>query len=956
YLVKVRHLIYLLTVALVLHAAQLVTTYSFKNCNTAHSENKTFICHRRREENVSAIVSDLPSSAINLRICFNYIEHIPNQSFTHLPNLTQLSLDQNNISTLDERAFQNLQQLQMLNLTLNSISHLEPLLFQDLHNLRHLALAQNKIKVLPGHIFSTTLKLKMLILEENYLFDFSQIVSSVSHLQSLTTIKLSLNKLTSLEHSNASLPRSLSNLYVRRNNLSSLGCRQSFLSHLQYLDLSFNPRLSTDAFQGVDLAQLNHLSLQATNVNIIHFLNISNISANSVDFSGTGLNNDSRLEEFCKVLGRKVDNVTNLTLKSNGIHRLSSTSLQYCPKYIEKLDLIKVFEAEHNNLKQLEFCRGQRPFKNLKYLSYRYNYILIVEDYAFHPTPNLVNLSLNINRIAWFGRNALHGLTKLKNLRLDNNLLTDLYRETFQNLLNLETLNLASNRISVIFNNTFKSLRNLKTLDLGDNKITHIEKQGLHGLASLSKLFLNDNNLKEIDTSLYYAFSDKLKVLSLESNLVRFLSRTTSSPFINLSQLTELNLGRQQPFGLTLLPRNFFRGLHSLKSLHLTNNHISHLAPDAFDDLTELDFLNLEYCCVGGVQLQSGVFKNLRNLTRLIVENMGLQNFSNKVFGNLTKLQSLQLNRNVMHSIDVDTLESLKNLKYMDIRGVPLTCNCENSLLQNWTINNPSVQVVYLLDHPCQDSTKDRFYNFPTNVCYVDLGQFLCFTTAAVIFLFTVVPIVFVKLYWTLKYSYFVFRAWFSEQWRRLRDEEENCVYDAFISYNFSDEQWVFEQLVPNLEGNGSSFKLCLHHRDFEVGRNIVDNIVSAVYSSRKTICVVSRNFLQSEWCSLEIQLASYRLFDEHRDVLLLVFLESITERQMSYYHRMRKVMLKKTYLQWPGSDCTDPAQAQKLFWSQLRRAMKANSQCETESGDSPHNRAQHSESEMSDDTQYLLP
>jgi len=134
------------------------------------------------------------------------------------------------------------------------------------------------------------------------------------------------------------------------------------------------------------------------------------------------------------------------------------------------------------------------------------------------------------------------------------------------------------------------------------------------------------------------------------------------------------------------------------------------------------------------------------------------------------------------------------------------------------------------------------------------------------------------------------------------------------------------EQLVPNLEGNGSSFKLCLHHRDFELGRDIVDNIVSAVYNSRKTICVVSRDFLRSEWCSLEIQLASYRLFDEHRDVLLLVFLEEISERQVSSYHRMRKVMLKKTYLQWPSSDCTNPTQARELFWNQLRRAMRSGS------------------------------
>ncbi|KAK5891893.1 hypothetical protein CesoFtcFv8_012324 [Champsocephalus esox] len=310
---------------------------------------------------------------------------------------------------------------------------------------------------------------------------------------------------------------------------------------------------------------------------------------------------------------------------------------------------------------------------------------------------------------------------------------------------------------------------------------------------------------------------------------------------------------------------------------------------------------------------------------------MGIPNFTKEVFGNLTKLRILQLNRNVMQSIRVDALESLPKLHYLDIRNTPLSCTCENSLLQNWTVHNQNAQVVYLYNLLCPNQAKSRFYNFDTKVCYIDLEEYFFFSTAVVIFLFTVAPLLYVKLYWKMKYGYYVFISWFGEQWRRLREKEENCKYDAFISYNSSDEQWVMDQLIPNLEGNGSSFKLCLHHRDFELGRNIVDNIVSAVYSSRKTICVVSRNFLKSEWCSLEIQLASYRLFDEHRDVLLLVFLEQISERQVSCYHRMRKVMLKKTYLQWPSSDCTDPTQAQALFWNQLRRAIRSGSIQEAE-------------------------
>lgn len=931
---------------------------------------------------MTAILSDLPPSVINLTISINPLSHIPNYSFDHLQNLQHLRIDHNYLMNIHESAFQNLHQLKSLNLSFNYISELNPSVFKDLHNLTFLSLTNNTLKQLPRDIFFSVINLETLLMRQNFLRNFSEIAESVSHLTNLKTLDLCFNNLTSLSHSNVSLPKSLTVLYICRNNLLTLGCEPSFLKFIEILDLSYNSRLPTMAFQGVDLRQMNYLRLRSTSVKVVEFLNISNINASHVDFSGTGLNTDSRLIEFCKMLKTKLKWIKNLSLGSNRIKNLTNHTLQNCPNIIGALDLsrnelkmisclsnvlsqrqIKSFNAEHNHLTSLPHCKtnNMSHFAHLEEMTYRYNRILSVTSHAFYHTPNIKELKLNINTIAFLHREALKGLKRLETLRLDNNLLTDLFNETFEDNVNLKILNLRNNRISVIFNRTFHRLTKLTTLDLGGNKITHLQPSGLDGLKSLSKLYLDGNKLKKIETSLSHVFYDTLTVLDLQGNQIRFFKEIINSPFVNLSKLSDLKLDAQRPFGLTVLPRTLFRGLHSLKSLYLTNNNIYHLPPDAFDDLTSLRFLTLNNCCVGVVNLQPGVFKNLRNVTKLIIENMGIQNFSKEVFGNLTQLRTLQLNRNVMQSINVRALESLPKLQYLDIRNIPLSCTCTNNGLQNWTLRNPNVQVVYLYNLLCQNDEKYKFYNFDTKVCYIDLGESLFLRTAAVLFLFTVSPILYVKLYWKMKYSYYVFRSWFGEQWRRVREEEENCEYDAFISYNSSDEQWVMDQLLPNLEGNGSSFKLCLHHRDFEPGRYIVDNIVSAVYSSRKTVCVVSRNFLQSEWCSLEIQLASYRLFDEHRDVLLLVFLEPISERQVSSYHRMRKVMLKKTYLQWPDSDCTDPAQAQDLFWNQLRRAMRTGGRVKTEESDinegcvTPGSK-DNEHFETSDENYYLLP
>ncbi|XP_060937987.1 toll-like receptor 21 [Limanda limanda] len=965
-----------LSVALMLGAAQLIRSYSFNNCLAdTYSKGKGFKCINRWANNISAIIGDLPSSVTNLTVSLDQLQDIPDHSFKHLPNLQNLRLDHNNLSNIGQLAFNLLDQLHSLNLSFNNISQLNPFVFQGLHNLTFLSLTNNTLKQLPEGIFSSNLNLTTLIMGQNLLMNFSGIVGSVSHLTDLKTLDLSFNSLTSLSHSNASLPTSLKVLYLARNQLTTLGCERSFLVYIKVLDLSYNSMLPTVAFQGVNLKHLNFLRLRSTSVKVVDFLNTSDIDAGHVDFSGTGLRNDSLLTDLCKLLKRKVKKIKDLRLGSNWIRELTNNTLCYCPEITRSLDLshnrlrnincltfldrhidIKIVNVEHNILNSLQSCQGHTKV-HVQELSYRYNRILSVSDFAFYNVPNIKKLQLNINSISFLDRRALKGLKQLELLRLDNNLLTDLNGDNFKDNVKLQTLNLRNNRISVIFNSTFLMLRNLTILDLGVNKISHINPSGLDGLISLSKLYLDGNNLEKKDFltgSLFHVFQDTLTTLDLQSNHIRFFSEVEWSPFQNLSKLSDLKLDRQQPYGMTVLPRAFFRGLHSLTSLYLTNNNLNNLSPGVFDDLTGLRFLNLDSCCVGVIKLRPGIFKNQRNLTTLIVENMGIQNFSKEVFGNLTQLRRLQMNRNVMQSIPVDALQSLPKLSYLDIRNIPLSCTCKNILLQNWTRYDPNVQVVYLYSLLCQSDPSIKFYNFDTKVCFIDLGEYMFFSTAAVLFLFTVSPLLYVKLYWKFKYSYYVFRSWFSEQWRRLREEEENCKYDAFISYNSSDEQWVMDQLVPNLEGNGSSFKLCLHHRDFELGRDIVDNIVSAVYSSRKTICVVSRNFLQSEWCSLEIQLASYRLFDEHRDVLLLVFLEPISERKLSSYHRMRKVMLKKTYLQWPGSDCTDPIQAQDLFWNQLRRGIRMESRLETEDSTKCDDKTEHLET--TDEKCYLLP
>ncbi|XP_035981626.1 toll-like receptor 13 [Fundulus heteroclitus] len=193
---------------------------------------------------------------------------------------------------------------------------------------------------------------------------------------------------------------------------------------------------------------------------------------------------------------------------------------------------------------------------------------------------------------------------------------------------------------------------------------------------------------------------------------------------------------------------------------------------------------------------------------------------------------------------------------------------------------------------------------------------FICFVSTTCMILFVIAgSFTYHFMRAQLYCAYYLFWSWLFDS--KYTNQQVPHQYDAFVSYNSNDEPWVTGELLPKLEGE-QGWRLCLHHRDFEPGKPIVDNITDAIYSSRKTICVVSRRYLSSEWCSREVQAASFRLFDEQKDVLILVFLEDIPTYLLSPYHRMRKLLKKQTYLSWPRA-----ADQPEVFWEKLRKALQ---------------------------------
>lgn len=81
---------------------------------------------------------------------------------------------------------------------------------------------------------------------------------------------------------------------------------------------------------------------------------------------------------------------------------------------------------------------------------------------------------------------------------------------------------------------------------------------------------------------------------------------------------------------------------------------------------------------------------------------------------------------------------------------------------------------------------------------------------------------------------------------------------------------WIEEAILFPLENDcNPPYKVCWHLRDFITGLPISEQIETAVYESRKVALIFSKQFMDSKFCQLELELAMYREFKSRTRCLL---------------------------------------------------------------------------------------
>src|SRR6218665_500737 len=151
------------------------------------------------------------------------------------------------------------------------------------------------------------------------------------------------------------------------------------------------------------------------------------------------------------------------------------------------------------------------------------------------------------------------------------------------------------------------------------------------------------------------------------------------------------------------------------------------------------------------------------------------------------------------------------------------------------------------------------------------------------------------------------------------KEELEVFNFDAFVGYSRRDSNWVVTELLPRLEQE-CNLRLCIHERDWLPGRDIAENIMESIDSSRKTLLVVSNTFALSPWCHFELAMAQTRLMEEDRDSLVLILLEEIADCNLTL--RLQIQMQRRTYIEWTKQSNV----GQQLFWANLKHTLAKSS------------------------------
>lgn len=289
-------------------------------------------------------------------------------------------------------------------------------------------------------------------------------------------------------------------------------------------------------------------------------------------------------------------------------------------------------------------------------------------------------------------------------------------------------------------------------------------------------------------------------------------------------------------------------------------------------------------------------------------------------------LRSIEaLRKNNYKSKSLISLSEITPRRASSLQTVLLDYDEDNEDYQCMNISEKQRQLLLELNEQCDSNAEQKS-------TYMTMSKVVIMTLSTSIPTVLIISLLLFLLYWKWWYIRYFFVLCKNSAILTFMDDYDGgketivrrkssanvdiFLYDIFVSYSDLNRDWVLNQFIPNIEKR-ESINVCLHERDFQIGFGILENIVSCMDRSRCLLLLISKNFLQSQWCQFEMNLAQHRLLETRRENLIMVLLEDIPEKKQPKI--LKYLMRTKTYIKWPVNGSESEKQ---LFWKRLKKSI----------------------------------
>lgn len=819
-----------------------------------------------------AIFSDLYTLQI-LNLRYNDIATIPADTFSPMSNLHSLEVSHNRLEYLDAHSLSGLFALSLLNMDFNLLEDIHPDAFRNCSSIQDLHLSGNNFEVVPPALKDMRL-LRTLDLGENQIRDFDKL--NLEGMSSLYGLRLMGNEITNVTQ----------DALIELPALQILNLAKNKIEYVEEEAFSMNPTLQAIR---LDSNLLRDISKSFANATSLLWLNVSD---NLIDLFDYGF-----LPERLQWLD---------------LHKNSIKSLGVAPK-VSKLQTLDV------SFNKLTKIRGKNLPNSLELIFLNDNLITSVEPQTFFDKENLTRVDLYSNQILRMELSAFQLAQISKDRPLPefyiggNPFICDCTTEWLQriNHLNLKQhpkvmdLELVYCKLPYDRRRSFIPLMEAKSSQFLCSYNTHC-----FALCHCCDFDACDCEMTcPINCSCYHDESWSANVVDCSNSgydkIPGRVPMDATEVYLDGNDFGELN-------------SHSFIGRKNLEILYANNSNIEMISNNTFSGLRRLVSLHLEHNRI--TIFSDAVLVPIENLKELYLQHNLLEFIEDSTFLPLRYLEVLHLNNNRLKTFALWQLGRNPYLVDVMLSGNPWNCDCSYvDQAGNWMFQNKEKisdwrQITCSLGIPMITLVNGSVVycaaltNTSSTIKVRPFGAYLPMLLAT-----GVLSLILIGLICGALRHNRVIRAWTANRYRfrtcykTAAFEDRQKPFDACISYSAVDEHFVSGILVPGLE---ASYRLCLHYRDLGEGSGMMNAIAEAAESSRRTILVLSENFLHSEWLTCEFKGALREALKRKDRSVILLLVGEACPRDLD--RDLKKIISSHTVLVW----------GEKLFWRKLRFAM----------------------------------